>query len=78
MKILISTGIYPPDLGGPAMYAKNLLDELKGRGFETDIIVYRFERNLPPVVSHLFFFVRVFWKLLFCDTAIILDTLSVG
>ena len=24
MKILIATGIYPPELGGPAEYAKNL------------------------------------------------------
>jgi len=31
MKILIATGIYPPDIGGPAKYAKSLAEELESR-----------------------------------------------
>lgn len=27
MKILITTGVYPPKIGGPAQYAKNMVKE---------------------------------------------------
>ncbi|MCX6800458.1 MAG: glycosyltransferase family 4 protein [Candidatus Falkowbacteria bacterium] len=37
-KILITTGIYPPDIGGSATYAKTLAEELPKRGFEVRII----------------------------------------
>ena len=40
MNILIATGIYPPDIGGPATYAKNLARELKGRGHGVRVITY--------------------------------------
>jgi len=40
IKILIATGIYPPDIGGPATYAYNLSRELKKLGCEVKIITY--------------------------------------
>ncbi|MBH41834.1 MAG: hypothetical protein CL685_03905 [Candidatus Magasanikbacteria bacterium] len=38
--ILIATGIYPPDIGGPATYTKELGEELPKRGFGVQIITY--------------------------------------
>ncbi|MDD4994898.1 MAG: glycosyltransferase family 4 protein [Patescibacteria group bacterium] len=40
MKILITTGIFPPDIGGPATYVENLSAELKKLGHEIEIITY--------------------------------------
>ncbi|TSC94439.1 MAG: hypothetical protein Athens101410_783, partial [Parcubacteria group bacterium Athens1014_10] len=37
MKILIATGIFPPEIGGPATYTEKLAQELKNRGFETGV-----------------------------------------
>ncbi len=39
-KILITTGIYPPDLGGPANYSKILKDELPSLGYDIKIVSY--------------------------------------
>lgn len=40
MKILIATGIFPPDIGGPATYLKKLVFELDKKGFQGQIITY--------------------------------------
>ena len=37
MKILISTGIYPPDIGGPAQYARNLYATWKKQGHDVKV-----------------------------------------
>lgn len=31
-KVVIATGIYPPDIGGPALYAKHLKEEFSKGG----------------------------------------------
>ncbi len=40
MKILIATGIYPPDIGGPATYTANLAKELTKLGHKVTVITY--------------------------------------
>ncbi len=40
VKILLTTGIFPPDIGGPATYAAALRDELPKRGFEVKVVTY--------------------------------------
>ena len=40
MKIVLATGIYPPDIGGPATYVRALAEELTRRGTETVVITY--------------------------------------
>src|SRR3954451_129170 len=62
-RLLIVTGIYPPDVGGPATHAKDLFDELTARGHTARVIslwdgrrvearggVVRFPRRWPPVL----------------------------
>lgn len=39
-KILIATGIYPPDIGGPATVLKYLADDLAAGGFSIKLITY--------------------------------------
>ena len=54
MKILIAADIFPPDIGGPATYSKNLAQELQKQGHKVAIICYGekdkktdFELNFP-------------------------------
>ncbi len=78
LKILICTGIYPPAVGGPAQYAKELENELKRRGNEVDVLAYGFEYKLPTLARHLWFFWRVLLQAYKVDFILVLDTFSVG
>ncbi len=40
MKLLIATGIYPPEIGGPAGYVKGVATELAGQGHEVAVVTY--------------------------------------
>lgn len=40
MKITIATGIFPPDIGGPATYVNGLAPELMDRGWEVEVVTY--------------------------------------
>ncbi len=40
MKIVIATGIYPPQIGGPATYAKALAQELSRDGHDVTVVTY--------------------------------------
>jgi len=78
MKILITTGIYPPKIGGPAQYAKNLKETFEKMGHITGIKTFTIEDNLPSGARHLFFFFKIIPALLFADVVFILDVFSVG
>ena len=53
MKILLATPIYPPQIGGPAQYVKNLEKGLKEKGIKTEVISYN---NLKKYSQPLRFF----------------------
>ncbi len=78
MKILIATGIYPPEAGGPAYYAKSLKDELEKLGHTVTVRTYTIEHSLPIGIRHLFYFFKTIPAYLRSDTTILLDTFSVG
>lgn len=46
MNILLATGIYPPDIGGPASFTCELARELKRRGQEPTVVCYGDEQTL--------------------------------
>src|SRR6185436_12172535 len=74
MKILISTGIYPPDIGGPAQYARNLYETWKRQGHEVKVAAYRWERALPPLVKHVLYLSKIIRKGWNADMIVVLDT----
>ncbi len=47
MKIVIASGIYPPDSGGPATYSQLIAREFSDQGIEVDLICYgdKYEEN---------------------------------
>ncbi|MEQ1500194.1 MAG: hypothetical protein ABL917_02355 [Parcubacteria group bacterium] len=78
MNILITTGIYPPKIGGPAQYAKNLNEVLGGLGHRVTIKTFTIENYLPTGLRHLWFFVKIIPSVLGSDLVLSLDTFSVG
>lgn len=74
MKIILATGIFPPDIGGPATYSEKLAKEFKKKGVEIRVICYsdfakygnyefpviRINRKIPKVIRHFLYF----WHLL--------------
>lgn len=77
-KILIATGIYPPKIGGPAQYGKNLKSEFEKMGHTVKVETYLTEDKLPSGVRHLFYFFKIIPQVIKSDIVFILDTFSVG
>jgi len=78
MKILIATGIYPPEEGGPATYSKLLNDELPKRDIEVDVLPFREVRHLPKVARHIVYTWKVFRRSRDVDIIFAQDPVSVG
>ena len=78
MKILVATGIYPPDVGGPAYYAKELVDAFNVLGYEAKPITYGALMRFPTGLRHLLFFFRLIPKMFWAEKIIALDTFSVA
>ncbi len=78
MNIFICTGIYPPDIGGPAEYAKNIVEELRSDGHEVTVFSYGKEKSMPAGIRHIFYFFRILPGAASADLIIALDTFSVG
>ena len=45
MKIVFATGIYPPEIGGPAGYVKGVATELANHGHEVSVVTYGDEKT---------------------------------
>lgn len=89
-KILIATGIYPPDIGGPATIVPPLFNELKNRGFDCKILTYSDvtlvseEKNYLTRVlrskslSRLIYFWHMIRLSIWADLVYVTDVYSVG
>ncbi len=94
MKILIATGIYPPDIGGPATMIEALADSLLKRGFNVELITYaakggietnkngikliKVGRNRSKVFSHISYFTQLIFAAKNADIVYATDLYSVG
>lgn len=81
MKILIATGIYPPDIGGPATYSSLLKKEFPKRGFSVKIVTYGpagISRKIPKGLRHLIYFFTCIFKMLNSDIIFAQNQLSAG
>jgi len=76
MKIFISTGIYPPDIGGPSQYAKGLENSFEDLGNKVSVGYFDIEKKLPTGIRHIFYFFKILPKILSSDLVIILDNFS--
>ncbi|MDD2935633.1 MAG: glycosyltransferase family 4 protein, partial [Candidatus Pacebacteria bacterium] len=78
MKLLICTGIYPPDMGGPATYSKLLFDRLPEKGVDVEILSFGEVRHLPKIVRHFAYYRKVKKLGREADLIYVQDPVSVG
>src|SRR3989344_7174529 len=78
MKILIATGIYPPSIGGPAQYAKNLHDAFVHHKHDVRISVFGDFLRYPWGIRHGMFFFYVIPDVFWADYVCVLDPFLAG
>lgn len=78
MNILIATGIYPPQIGGPATYSKLLYDRLPARGHSVTVVNFGDVLHLPKIIRHFAYFFILCWRARGTDVVYAQDPVSVG
>ena len=78
MKILIATGLYPPEIGGPATYAKILETQLPLKGIEVSVVPFALVRGYPKIIRHALYAYKVWQESKTADIVYALDPISVG
>lgn len=78
MNLLIATGIYPPESGGPATYTKLLEEKLPSRGFVVTVLPFSTVRQTPKVFRHAAYFFKCLGLARKADVVYAQDTVSIG
>jgi len=78
MRIVLATPLYPPEIGGPATYAKLLHDGLPEKGVEVDVVKFSEVRHLPKIIRHIAYYRRVLQAARNAGVVLALDPVSVG
>ncbi|MEX0917356.1 MAG: glycosyltransferase family 4 protein, partial [Candidatus Paceibacterota bacterium] len=78
MRILIATGLYFPEIGGPATHTSILERELPKHGYEVSVVPFSRVKRLPKGVRHFAYFFLLFWKGFRARIVYALDPVSVG
>jgi len=78
LTILVATGLYSPEIGGPATYTKILEEELRGRKIALKVAPFRGVRRFPKIIRHIAYFFYLLPKSVGVDVIYALDPVSVG
>ncbi len=78
MRLVIATPLYPPEIGGPATYAKLLEAGLPENGIEVELVKFSDVRHLPKILRHYAYYRRVLAAARTADAVLALDPVSVG
>lgn len=78
MRVLIATGIYPPEIGGPATYSRILEAELPKRGIEVSVLPFRMVRKFPKIIRHIVYAFLILKEGRRADIIYAQDPVSVG
>ncbi len=77
-KILIATGIYAPQIGGPATYVKILEELLPSHNFSVKVIPFNIVSKWPKIIKHILFEYHLLKSARHADIIYALDPISVG
>jgi glycosyltransferase involved in cell wall biosynthesis len=78
MRILFATPLYPPQIGGPATYAKIFEEGAKKEGHEVLLVTFSSVATYPPLVRHGILFLKLLRKGMKADVIFAQDVFSVG
>lgn len=76
MRIVVATGIYPPDIGGPAQYARETARVWTHAGHQVSVCNFGAVRTLPSIARHIAYFFWVLARAFRADFIFIPDTFS--
>jgi len=77
-KIIIATGVYPPEIGGPAEYARQLFETLLVQKYEVEVVPFGDLKSYPTGIRHVLYFLKLVSGCYDAEYVIALDTFSVG
>jgi glycosyltransferase involved in cell wall biosynthesis len=78
MRVLIATGLYPPESGGPATHTRLMEERLPAKGIAVAVLPFAQVRHLPKVLRHLAYFFMCWRRARGADIIFAQDTVSVG
>ncbi|HEY4474190.1 MAG TPA: glycosyltransferase family 4 protein [Candidatus Paceibacterota bacterium] len=78
MRVLITTGLYPPEIGGPATYSKCLAENLPAEEIEVSVLLFSRVRKFPKIIRHIVYFFLVLREGWGADIIYAQDLVSVG
>lgn len=78
MKIVIATGIFPPEVGGPAYYSKSLSETLTAQGHDVRVVLYGSLKEWPSGLRHVLYALKLVRHAFGANVIIAFDTYSVG
>ncbi|MFY9463110.1 MAG: glycosyltransferase family 4 protein [Candidatus Sungiibacteriota bacterium] len=77
-RITIATGLFPPDIGGPATYSALLADALPQEHINVRVSYFGAVRNMPRIARHIVYFLRLLFTARGSDIIFAQDPVSVG
>lgn len=78
MKVTLATGLYPPEIGGPATYAAMLEADLPAKGIEVSVLPFGLVRHYPKGIRHFVYAWKLWQMSKGSDAIYALDPISVG
>ncbi|HVM73361.1 MAG TPA: glycosyltransferase family 4 protein [Candidatus Paceibacterota bacterium] len=78
MRIIIATGIYPPEVGGPALYAKGVRESLEKTGHDAPVVLFSSLKNYPSGVRHVLYVFKLMRAAWGASAIFAFDTYSAG
>lgn len=78
MHVVIATGLYPPEIGGPATFSAFFEKGLKDKHIPCTVVPFSTVRHFPKVIRHIAYFMRVFRAIRHGSIVLALDPVSVG
>lgn len=78
MRLVIATPLYPPEIGGPATYVKELEEGLPNSGIEVIVVKFSAVRRWPKIVRHYLYYRKILAAARTADVILALDPVSVG
>jgi glycosyltransferase involved in cell wall biosynthesis len=76
--ILIITGVYPPEIGGPATYTMLMERELPKYGIRVKVLPFNVVKKYPKIIRHVIFLIKILQLGRSTDLLYAQDPVSVG
>ncbi len=76
--VLVATGLYPPEIGGPATHTVLMERLLPNEGCVIHVLPFSTVRHFPVGVRHIIYFFKLIPRALRADIVFAQDTVSVG